>query len=171
MQGRDRSRADTGLEGEVESSEAFAFQRRSWTIERVAWVAMALLVVAGLFGLFGGGPLGQRTLYAGGIELRHDAFARLGTPALLDLRVTPSGEGTRVTLASRFFARIRVEHVWPTPERIEASGEWTTFHLASRGPGPLHVRVAIVPEEIGLLDGSVRSEAGDALPFRVLVYP
>jgi len=171
MRATDCTRIETELEGEVASPEAFAFQQRSWRMERTAWAAMALLVLAALLGLFGGGPVGERTLHGDGLELRHDAFARLGTPTPLELRVAPADGVARVALAADLLARVRVESVWPTPARIEASAAWTTFQVATSGVEPVRLRVELVPEEVGLLEGAARSDGGEALAFRLVVYP
>jgi hypothetical protein len=171
MNGTKRSRAADGLEGEVDSPEALAFQRRSWAVERAAWLVMGLVVIAGLLGLFGGGPLGSRVLRGDGVELRYDALTRLGTPQVLELRVAPAGGLARVTLASGYLARVRLDDVWPTPEKVEAAGEWTTLTFASRDPAPVHVRIAFSPERPGLLEGRVQADGGGALTFRQLVYP
>ena len=171
MHGTNRSRTAGGLEGEVASPEAFAFQQRSWAVERAAWLVMGLVVIAGLLGVFGGGPLGSRVLRADGVELRYEALMRLGTPQVLDLRVTPAGGLARVTLASDYLARVRLDDVWPTPEKVEAAGEWTTLTFASRDPAPVHVRIALSPDRPGLLDGRLQAHDGGALAFRQCVYP
>lgn len=171
MHGNNRSRTTGGLEGEVESPEAFAFQRRSWAVERAAWLVMGLVVGAGLLGLFGGGPLGERVLRGNGVELRYEALVRFGTAHVLEMRVASAGGAARVTLASDYLERMEVESVWPTPEKVEAAGEWTTLTFASRDPGPVLVRMAIRPERPGLLDGRLREDGGGALAFRQLVYP
>jgi hypothetical protein len=89
MSGTNRSRTAGRLEGEVKSAEAFAFQRRSWTVERVAWVMMVLLVIAGLHGLFGGGPVGGRVPNGEGVELHYEALVRSGTPQAVEVRGRP----------------------------------------------------------------------------------
>jgi hypothetical protein len=166
-----RSRTADGLEGEVSSSEAFAFQKLSWRIERTAWLVMTVVVLAGLLGLFGGGPLSARELRDDGIVLRYDAVARLGAPTVLDVQLEPTSGDARLALGADYVASIELDGVWPTPERVESADGWTTLTFASRGEAPVHVRVWLSPTRPGLLDGRLRREGGAALGFRQLVYP
>jgi len=66
---------------------------------------MALLCVAGLLGLFGGGPFSSRHLSARDLELRYDGMVRMGTPQTLKLRVTPVHGAARIALANLAEAR------------------------------------------------------------------
>jgi hypothetical protein len=45
--------------GDLELDQDLAFERRTWTVERVAWVAMGLMGIAALAGLLGPGPLSK----------------------------------------------------------------------------------------------------------------
>ena len=45
--------------GDLEISQDLTFQRRSWIVQRVGWVMLALLILAALGGLFGPGPLSR----------------------------------------------------------------------------------------------------------------
>ncbi len=171
MGSTDRSQTAFDLEGEVASREAFAFQQRSWRVERTAWWAMGAVVLAGLLGVFGGGPLSARELRDEGITLRYDAVARLGAPTVLDLRVTPLGDAARLSLDADFLARVELAGVWPTPARVESADDWTTLTFSSNGDAPVHVRAWLVPERPGLLEGRLRRATGTTLGFRQLVYP
>lgn len=47
--------------GDLEISQDLEFQKRSWTIQRVGWVVIALLILAGLLGVFGKGIAADAT--------------------------------------------------------------------------------------------------------------
>jgi len=167
----DRSQTAIDLEGEVASREALAFQQRSWRVERTAWWAMGAIVLAGLLGVFGGGPLSARELHDEGITLRYDAVARVGAPTVLDVHVTPAGGVAHLSLATEYLARVELVGVWPTPERVASGDGWTTLFFSSNGDAPVHVRVWLVPERPGLHEARLHRADGTALGFRQLVYP
>lgn len=41
---------------DLKVSEDMAFQHRTWVVQRVAWAALALLLIAAMLGLFSVGP-------------------------------------------------------------------------------------------------------------------
>ena len=51
--------SDSHRVGDLEISPDLNFQRRSWAMQRFAWVVLALFILAALLGLFGPGPLSQ----------------------------------------------------------------------------------------------------------------
>ena len=53
--------AEESHSGDLELDQDLIFERRTWTVERVAWVIMALVGLAALAGLLGPGPLSETT--------------------------------------------------------------------------------------------------------------
>ena len=60
--------------GDLEIDQDLRFQKREWAFERASWVVMALVVLAGLLGLLGRGPMSDQTAVSGDglvtVELR-----------------------------------------------------------------------------------------------------
>ena len=67
-----------------------------WALQRIGWAVMALVVLVGLVGLFGTGPLSRAT--AGEEEAplfveEYERFARFMLPTTLRVRLDPMGQG------------------------------------------------------------------------------
>jgi hypothetical protein len=58
--------------------ESLSLQRREWRVDRVGWVVMGLILVAGLLGVWGGGLLGSVTATGsdGRVLVDYDRFVR-----------------------------------------------------------------------------------------------
>ena len=52
--------------GDLEIEQDHDFQRRSWRLQRAGWIVLSLVLLAGLLGLFGSGPLAHATVGAPG---------------------------------------------------------------------------------------------------------
>ncbi|HTU90761.1 MAG TPA: hypothetical protein VMF69_11850 [Gemmataceae bacterium] len=63
------------------------FERRWWRIQRIIWGILVLLLLAGVAGVFGHGPLSEATIHPSGsqLQVRYDPLARRETPSILKL--------------------------------------------------------------------------------------
>lgn len=166
-----------GASGSLQVSEDMDLQRRTWRIERVGWIVMALVVLAALFGLFSTGPLSTATARdpAGLVSVEYDRFARHIAPSTLRVEVSAgAAAGDRIALRmNRDLAEaIRIEQMQPQPEQAKATPDGTifVFNLAEQDQ-PGRVRFAIRPEAIGLLRGELGVAGQPPARLTQFVYP
>jgi hypothetical protein len=132
-------------------------ERRTWRMQHIGWLLMALIAVGGLLGAFGGGPLAQREARSDHFTLRWPRVARLGTAARFTIRSTASQDTLFVTLGQGLLDGMSVREWQPEPihSRISDSGITATFALRSRDRATVHL--TLVPERIGSHRGAVRA--------------
>lgn len=79
--------------GDLEVNEDLRFQRRVWVVQRVGWVAMALVALAALVGLFGGtGSLRGEAKASSEdaiVSVDYERFLRFMKPTTLEIQVGP----------------------------------------------------------------------------------
>jgi protein-L-isoaspartate(D-aspartate) O-methyltransferase len=157
----------------LEIPEDLAFQRREWAIQRVCWVVMGLLILAGLLGLLGPGPFSSTSVDGATISVEHERFARYQTATSLIVEVRPgqaNGE-LRIWLDRSYLDNVHVESIVPEPGRVELGADAHTyvFHAAP-GVKATVVTFYLKPERMGRLRG--RAGMGDeAIEFQQFVYP
>lgn len=163
--------------GDLEIDEDRAYQRLFWTIQRFGWVGMGLLVLAGLAGLLGPGPLSSTTVGDAALRVEYDRFGQWVAGTTLRVRVErpPAGEGeVRVFLNAAYLKDMLIERVTPEPERVEGGeeGHVYVFNLAEPGRG-LDASFHLRPERAGAFRGEVRlGGAGAArVEFDQFIYP
>ena len=152
------------------TSDDMTYQRRNWRVQRIGWAGMALVLLLGLAGLLGDGPIAHAMARAGGLEVRYDRIVRLEAPAAWDLVIPPDADGrVRLTLDQALLARIRVEALSPAPERttLIPGGQLLEFPA---GAGPALVRMQFVPERMGRLRTAVTG-ASQAVRLSLIVLP
>jgi hypothetical protein len=160
---------------ELQVSQDIEFQRRSWTVQRIGWIGIGLIVLAALAGLFGGGPVSQAHAGSSGdpIEIAYPRFGRLLAPTTLNLQLNQiEGPQARVWIDRALLEDVRVEHVEPEPGSIEAGSDRLiyVFDLAD-GHESTSVTFFIEPQTVGWLNGRVGIENGAELTFSPLIYP
>jgi hypothetical protein len=163
--------------GDLEISQNLNFQRRSWAIQRLGWVMLALLILAACLGLFGSGPLSQAMTgrQEDPLSVQYHRFWRLKSPMSLRLHFGPqatrSGQA-RVWLSRSYLEAMSVQHVTPQPQQVEAGPDRLTYVFTLSPPErPTTVTFNIEPETPGSVSGQAGLENGLTVSFRHFIYP
>jgi hypothetical protein len=110
---------------DLETPDRLSHHRWEWSIERVGWVVMALILAAALLGLAGPGPLSHRTVANsdGSLSVEYYAAERYEAPGKLLITLHPKeGDAKPVQLAiSRSFTdETTSEQIVPRPVAMES---------------------------------------------------
>jgi hypothetical protein len=162
--------------GDLEISEDHDFQRKSWAVQRYCWAVMALVVLLGLLGLFGAGPLSKTSAGKEGspLVLHYERFGRFRSPSTLvaDLRPGTAGVEARLWLSSELLAGMQIEDIEPQPERVEAGPDQSALVFRLVAPGtPTRVTMSIRPETLGQIKGRISVDDAPAVRFAQFIYP
>ena len=167
--------ADVSRVGDLEIGQDLKFQRREWTVQRVAWVVIGLILVAGLLGLFGSGPLSDAATEAGPLRLDYGRFERKHRPT--ELRVQVAGDATQqgrfeLWLSQPYLDGVDIRSINPEPEQTRAGADRTVYVFQVGDPGrPANVGFDVEPAQIGRLRGRVGLVGGPEVEFGQFVYP
>lgn len=160
-------RPASGLE--LEDDEAF--HARVWRLRRAGWLAMVLLILVGLGGLLGGGPLSRAVAEAGGLRVEHARFARAEAPESLHVRIPAQPDGHRLAVSRSFLDRVRVETVVPAPLRTEALGDQVVYVFAGRPGADVVTTFHVTPHAVGFARAGLGIPGQAPLTIWMLVYP
>jgi hypothetical protein len=160
----------------VAIDEDMAFQRREWMIQRVGWVVILVLLIAGLLGALGGnGWLSHGEAKVGSLALEYERFTRQRRPTSLQVRVDPASarDGqVPIWLDQAFLDRIDVERVEPEPVETRAGADRVVYQLALADPQrPAQVTIAYQPADLGVTQIRLGIVGGDAIAIDQVVYP
>jgi hypothetical protein len=149
--------------------EDLNFQRREWKIQRLGWVAMALVILAALLGVFGTGPLSSATIERDGLRLEHERFCRLQRNTELRFTIGGTGDPVLLLIGREYLDWVMIERITPEPGKAEAVSDGVIFHFALQGPAAItfHVR----PEKFGLVSGKARLGQAEPITFTQFIYP
>ena len=162
---------------DIEAGCDIAFETRWKRFQHICWVIMALLLLGGVSGALGSGPLSKATAVSvdGGVKTHYERLARRETPAILELRLDKSlisSGQVQIRLNREYVDRLRIKQIIPQPAAAEllADGARFTFHT---DPAVESATVLFIqdPSTPGLVVGEV--EVSGAAPLRLhhFVYP
>jgi len=159
----------------IEIDEDLSFTRKEWTAQRLGWAAMAAVVLAGLLGLFGGGPLSNASTEVGPLRVAYDRFERRHSPAELAIEsALDSAEAGEVELwlGDAFLDAVEIEAFSPEPEEFRAGADRVVYTFQVDDPSrPAKIAIDYQPDQVGPVVGRLGLVDGPELEFSQWVYP
>ncbi|MCC7023564.1 MAG: hypothetical protein IT338_12105 [Thermomicrobiales bacterium] len=161
----------------LEIGEDLDFTRRQWRIQRIGWVAFLLILVFGLAGGFGGGPLSHTTATAGALTLDYQRFARQRGPTSLEFRIAPAAampgdDQVAVWIATDFLDAIDLEGIEPDPAESLAGADRVVYHFALADPSrPAQITFAYQPATVGMVSIHAGIVGRDELAVGQFTWP
>jgi hypothetical protein len=149
--------------------EDLNFQRREWKIQRLGWVAMALVILAALLGVFGTGPLSSATIERDGLRLEHERFCRLQRNTELRFTIAGTADPVLLLIGGEYLDRVRIERITPEPAKAEAVSDGVVFQFVLQGPAA--VTFHLMPKKFGLVSGKARLGQAAPITFTQFIYP
>lgn len=153
------------------------FSRREWRVERVGWVIIALLVLAGLLGLLGRGPLTEKVAHDANRLASVEYYSIDHAAAASELRVhlepdVTTADTVRLALNAAYLERIEIESIEPEPSAQELAGDGIVFVFDVAEPGqPVDLSLQYHFIGYGRATGRIAIEGGPQLSFSQFVLP
>lgn len=153
------------------------FEHRWWRVQRICWGVLIVLLMSGVAGLFGNGPLSEATANSpdGELQVHYGRLIRRETPAILELRLQKqaiAGGQVRIRLNRALVSRLRIKTLVPLPLTTEPLTDGARFTFQT-DPTVDSATVFFLedPSTPGLVEGEVAVEGAEAVRFRQFVYP
>jgi hypothetical protein len=153
------------------------FQRREWRVDRVGWVVMGLILVAGLLGVWGGGLLGNVTATGsdGRMCVDYDRFVRnLGQSSLIVTFPPGSAEQGMISMSidQQYLTANEVESTTPQPDSVTAREGRFVFEFPADEGADLTAQFDLRPNSgAGVRTATIESNSGAPVRLWQFVYP
>lgn len=134
---------------------------------------MGLIILAGILGALGSGPLAHRRVQQGSIVLDYDRLVRSNAPTTLELTIEPTSPDRRVRVWLRqdYLGSVQLQHVVPQPvQSYSDSGRLVLEFVAGPGGGPSTIMLELEPDRIGNYQAALGS-GSDSISFQQFVLP
>lgn len=162
---------------DLESGCDLPFEHYWWRIQRIVWGILVLLLIGGLAGIFGHGPLSEKTVHPAGSQLRvrYNWLARRETPVFLQSRLDKAAlipGQVRIRLNRALVDQMQLQQIVPTPLAAEplADGARFTFRTDPTSDSAILVFTEN-PSTPGFVEAEVAIEGAKPVRFRQFIYP
>jgi hypothetical protein len=153
------------------------FQKREWRSQRIAWVLWAGLVIAGLAGLVGSGPLSSQEISSsdGRLTVTYNRFVHYHHSTTLEVQMQPENETDdqlRLQISQSLLDRMEIQRIEPEPSSRElaSDGTWYVFQC-ERGVSTAKVVFHVEYDEFGGGVGELRLASSEPVRLKPFVYP
>lgn len=160
------------LEIEIDDSQ----QRKTWVIERIAWVILLIFILAGFAGFFGRGGVSKRTIGSEeeGMKVEYEKFLRYHTGDQLRITVyrPVQDKMLRLWISDDFRKKVLIDHINPSPEKVEFEKNGTIYYFnVGDGSGPKLVNFYIKPEQNGNIHSTIKDMDGSSISISQFIFP
>lgn len=137
-------------------------QRATWKVQRIGWWVLVLMVLTGLAGLFGEGPIARTTARSANAAVQYDRVVRRGADSLIRFDVQARRDTVTLTLPSAYLDAVELEALQPEPVAGYGGQETYTFVFAARDR-QARILLKVRPRHVGPLDFAPRLD-GQLVP-------
>lgn len=162
--------------GDLDIHQDLAFQHQSWTVQRIGWAIIGMVVLAALFGIFGHGPLSHAIADDPSLPIwvEYERFGRYQSPLILRVHVKSEAQDGILPLwvSQEYLERVKIHTVTPPPSLTNISPDGITFTFPRQEPRQGgEVVLHLESQDIGLLFGRIGLTASRSVSFRQWIYP
>jgi hypothetical protein len=161
----------------LQIEEDRAYQRREWRIERIGWALMALMLLAGLLGLLGYGPLSRTQVGTPGtLAVAYDRLQRSSAPSNYRFEVAPAlarNGQLRLRFDNVLLEEVEMNSILPEPSEVRSGAGYTEFVFAmdaAAGP-PARIQFQFHPATFGHVRGRISTDGAAPLLIDQIILP
>lgn len=119
----------------------FSFLKKEWPALRVAWAVLALFVLAGFLGLFGGGIFSNRVTDTPLGRIEYERFLRHSTASRIVIESMQPLRDSSIYLNRSYLKQVRIDQIDPRPVSTELHGERIRFKFSTGSSGPIILHI------------------------------
>jgi hypothetical protein len=161
----------------IEIDRDIEFQRRSWQVQRIAWVLMLVIVVAAVLGAFGNGPLSSA--HAGDasrLSVDYERFVRFVSPEKVTFHIARAaiqpGSSVELWVDREWLARHDVKAIVPEPSETRVTPDRLIYRFSVDSAGfPFRIELDLETMAVGALHGKAGLTDGSTVLFNQFAYP
>ena len=158
---------------ELETDESF--QSNEWRIQRVGWVVWSLVIIAGIIGLLGSGPLSHKEIVAAdrSLTVAYDRYLHYHHPTQLTLSVGEiADDELRIKFNRELLDQLQVERIEPQPTKAELTDDGVIYTFLKKSSSQnAKVIFHVDYEHFGAHHGTVEVVGHQPLTVNQFVYP
>jgi hypothetical protein len=151
----------------LQLDERLDLHEKGWVIQRVGWVIIFAIMLAGLLGLFGEGLFSQKTVSNGGTKVEYERFFRYETEMKIKFE---SGTHIRtISFPQEYLKDFRIVRFEPEPFSNNTSHNEVIYNFLPEQN--LIVSIYLIPKSYGFISGTWKVNGTSNFNLNHFIYP
>lgn len=152
---------------DLEIDEQFHLQEKGWVIQRVGWIIIILVMIAGGLGVFGGGFVSKKSSSSGNIKAEYERFFRYETE--MKVLVESSNHISSISFSQQYLKDFRIIRFVPEFDNNNTTENEVRYNFL---PGQNHiVTVYLIPKDYGTIGGTMKVNEINNITLNHFIYP
>jgi hypothetical protein len=155
------------IKPDLQLKEEQDLHEKGWVIQRVGWVIMFAIVLAGALGLFGEGLISKQKSSNEAVSVEFERFFRY--EAEMDIRIQSSEHIASVTLPQQYIKNFRTLRFEPEPENTTTINDGVVYNFL---PGNNRIlTIYLDPKSYGTISGTLKVNGTSNFNLNHFIYP
>ena len=155
------------VEPGFELDEQLSLQKKGWVVQRVGWVMMLVVMIAGATGLFGNGLLSDKTVSSGNTKAEFERFYRYETE--MKVLVESAEHISSISFPQHYLKDFRIVRFVPEPFNNNTTRNEVRYNFL---PGENRiVSVYLIPKHYGAIDGLIKVNETTSINLDHFIFP
>lgn len=155
------------LNSELKIDEQLHLQEKGWVIQRVGWIIIIAVMIAGGLGAFGDGWVSKQSSSTGNIKAEYERFFRYETE--MKVLVESSNHISSISFSQQYLKDFRIVRFVPEFDNNNTTENEVRYNFL---PGQNRiVSVYLIPKNYGAIAGTMKVNDTNNITLNHFIYP
>jgi hypothetical protein len=152
----------------LQIEESLSLHEKGWIVQRVGWAMIIAVMVAGILGVFGEGPISKKEPVSGNIKATYERFFRFEAEMKIVIEST-ADHISQVSFPQQYLKNFKILRFVPEPDNNVTSAGEVIYNFS---PAQNHiVSVYLTPTSKGQIEGDMKVNGTNAFSLHHFIYP
>jgi hypothetical protein len=142
--------------------------KQGWMIQKIGWTVLYLGLFLALAGVFGTGPLSDRTKSQNGTQVKYERFLRYESESEIMINIQDAKDSITLEIPQQYMEYIDLQSITPLPHGNRTVHEVTTYYFHALHAANIHC--IIMAKKTGSITATIKV---NEIPFTIThqIYP
>ena len=156
------------VQSSIEIDEAIQLHEKGWIIQRIGWVCIIGIMIAGILGLFGEGPLSKKNPVSGNIKATYERFFRYEAEMKIVME-SSSDHISNISFPQHYLKNFKLIRFVPEPEQNITTANVVIYRFM---PSLNRVvTIYLTPKNRGTIQGDMKVNGINNFSLHHYIYP
>lgn len=156
------------MDSGIELDEDIDLHKKGWSLQRIAWLIIAILILLFILGLFGSGPLSNKTIKKGRHQVKYEQYLRYENKNKITFSVSDISKEIQLEIPQEYLNYFLIKKITPSPKEVKVVKGQVQYTFS--GSGDINICLYLKPEKTGSIESTIKL-ANQTFRISQFIYP